>query len=144
LGYDDTCSIATASSSVAKVQVEVFAHFHEGAAERRSTIRNCVVYDDEFFVNNPVDVKENDELVVGYSLRLSRPFRSRRICPFPFQKPCTVECLSALRGSPSQFFRDSHKMWCTLAFGSRAKSHHARSTIPNDEDVTIHHVQLGT
>jgi hypothetical protein len=27
---------------------------------------------DEFFINNPLDVKENDEHALGYALRLSR------------------------------------------------------------------------
>jgi hypothetical protein len=51
------CHEATASSFVAKVRVEVFTHFHY-----------------KFFVNKPLDAKENDEHAIDFSLHLSHFF----------------------------------------------------------------------
>jgi hypothetical protein len=38
---------------------------------------------EEFFVNNPLDVKEDDEHAPDVALHLSRLLRSRQICTFP-------------------------------------------------------------
>jgi hypothetical protein len=37
---------------------------------------NCLAYQDELFVSNPFDVKENDEHALNFALHLSRLFRS--------------------------------------------------------------------
>jgi hypothetical protein len=36
----------------------------------------CLAYQDELFVSNPFDIKENDEHALDFALHLSRPFRS--------------------------------------------------------------------
>jgi hypothetical protein len=38
---------------------------------------DCLACQDEFFVNNSLDVKENDEHALDFALHLSRLFRSR-------------------------------------------------------------------
>jgi hypothetical protein len=37
----------------------------------------CLGLQDEFFVNNPLDVKENDEHALNFAFHLSRLFRSQ-------------------------------------------------------------------
>jgi hypothetical protein len=56
------CHDAAASSFVAKVHVEVFACFH--AVTVKVTVVcwiHCLACQDKFFVNSPLDVKENDD-----------------------------------------------------------------------------------
>jgi hypothetical protein len=73
------CRYATASSCVAEVWGEVFAHFHAAAIQRHSSIQtDCLVCHDEFFVNNSLDVKEIDE----NALCLSYRFRSQSVWTF--------------------------------------------------------------
>jgi hypothetical protein len=50
------CHDATASSFVTKVRGEAFVHFHTVTVICRI---DCLACRDEFFVNNPLDVKEN-------------------------------------------------------------------------------------
>jgi hypothetical protein len=50
------------------------------------TVLHC---QDEFFVNNPLDVKENDEHALGFALHLS-PFPVSVSLDMPFQHPCTA------------------------------------------------------
>jgi hypothetical protein len=38
---------------------------------------DCLACQDEFLLNNPLDVKENDEHALDFALHLSRLFRSR-------------------------------------------------------------------
>jgi hypothetical protein len=61
---------------VAKVQFEVFSHFHTVAVEHHSSLCNGLACQDEFFVNIPHDVKENDEHALNFVLHLSRLFQS--------------------------------------------------------------------
>jgi hypothetical protein len=69
---------ATASCFVAKVRGEVFAHFHT-VAVKVTVVRgiDCLVCDDEFYVNNPLNVKENDEYALDFAIHTSGPFQSR-------------------------------------------------------------------
>jgi hypothetical protein len=71
------CHDATASYFVAKVRIEVFAHFH-AVALNVTVVRgiDCLAYQDEFFVDNPLDIEENDEHALDFLLQLSRLFRS--------------------------------------------------------------------
>jgi hypothetical protein len=55
---------AAAISLVTKVRHEVFAHFQAFDCQ------------DEFFMSNPLDVKENDERALELALHLSRLFQS--------------------------------------------------------------------
>jgi hypothetical protein len=64
------CHEATASSFVAKVCGEVFAHV---TAVCRI---GCLACQNEFFVNNPLDSKENYEHVPDFALHLSCLFQS--------------------------------------------------------------------
>jgi hypothetical protein len=69
-------------------------------------------------VNNPLDVKENDEHVLDFALHLSRFF-------FFFSGLCEFG-LSVYGSSPSQFFRDLHKFVASIT-----KLNRARYTTPN-------------
>jgi hypothetical protein len=72
------CHDATASSFVAKVWGEVFAHFHSVAIKVTVVCGiDCLACQDEFFVNNPLDAEENDEHALNFALHLSRLFWSR-------------------------------------------------------------------
>jgi hypothetical protein len=56
------CPDATASSFVTKVLVEVTLHFHAVAVKVTIVCGiDCLACQDEFFVKNTLDVKENDE-----------------------------------------------------------------------------------
>jgi hypothetical protein len=55
------CCDETASSSVAKVQEEVFAHFHAVAVRRNSSA--C---QDELFVNNTLDEKKMMSMLLTF------------------------------------------------------------------------------
>jgi hypothetical protein len=57
---------------VVKVRSEVFSHFHAVAVKRHSSMRNCLTCQYELFMNNPLDVKENDEHAIDFALHLSR------------------------------------------------------------------------
>jgi hypothetical protein len=66
------CRDATARSFVAKVRGEVFAHFHSVAVKVTVVCGiDSSVCQDEFFVNTPLDVKENDEHAIHFALHLS-------------------------------------------------------------------------
>jgi hypothetical protein len=61
----------TAGSFVAKVWGKVFAHFNAFTVKHTVVCGTCwLTYQDEFFVNNPIDVKENDEHVLDFDLTL--------------------------------------------------------------------------
>jgi hypothetical protein len=71
------CCDATAISSVTKVQDKVFAQFHTVGVKRHMLCGiDCWACQDEFFVHNPFDVKENDEHVLDFALNLSHLFQS--------------------------------------------------------------------
>jgi hypothetical protein len=56
------CRDATASSFAAKVRDEFFAHVHAVAVNVTVICEiDCLACQDEFFVINPLDAKENDE-----------------------------------------------------------------------------------
>jgi hypothetical protein len=63
------CHDATASSSIAKVRGEVFAHFHAATIKVAVVCTiGCLAYQDKLFVNNPLDVKENYEHALDFAL----------------------------------------------------------------------------
>jgi hypothetical protein len=64
---------ATASYFVSIVQSEVFAHFHSLTV---MCVIDCLACQDEFFVNNPLDVTGNDNHFHYFILRPSHPFQS--------------------------------------------------------------------
>jgi hypothetical protein len=65
--------VATASSFVvAKVRGEVFSYFHAVAIIVMLVCgTDCLAWKDELFVNNTLDVKENDEHALDFALHLS-------------------------------------------------------------------------
>jgi hypothetical protein len=70
------CHDTTASSFVAKVRGEVFVHFHAVAVKVTVVCRiDCLACQDEFFVNTPFDVKDNDEHALDLALHLSHFLR---------------------------------------------------------------------
>jgi hypothetical protein len=79
---DVHCCDATASSFVAKVQGEVFANFR-AVVKCQSSMPNSLACQVEFFMNNTVDVEENDEHGLDCALHLSRLSRSWRVWIFP-------------------------------------------------------------
>jgi hypothetical protein len=72
-------SEARASSFLAKVRGEVFAHFQAVAVKRLQVVcgTDCLACQAELFVNNPLNAKENNEHALDFALQLSRHFRSR-------------------------------------------------------------------
>jgi hypothetical protein len=69
------CRDATARSCVTKVRGKVFAHFHAFDVKVTEVCGiDCLAYQDEFFVNNPFGVKENNEHVLECAFHLSRLF----------------------------------------------------------------------
>jgi hypothetical protein len=63
------CCDSTASSFFAKIQVEIVAHFQAVAVKVTVVCRiDCLACQDELFVNNPLDVKENDEQALDFAL----------------------------------------------------------------------------
>jgi hypothetical protein len=72
------CRDATASSFVATFQGESFAHFSAFAVKCHSSMWNGLFgLPGEFFVNKPLDVKENDEHALDFALQLSHLSRSQ-------------------------------------------------------------------
>jgi hypothetical protein len=72
------CRDAASISFVVKVRGEVFSHFQAVAVLFTVACGiGCLAYQDEFFANNSLDVKENDEHALDFSLHLSRLFRSQ-------------------------------------------------------------------
>jgi hypothetical protein len=62
------CRDASAGSFFAKARGEVFPHFHAVAVKRHSSMRNCLFgVPGRIFVNNPLDVKENDEYSLDFA-----------------------------------------------------------------------------
>jgi hypothetical protein len=101
------CRYTTASSFVVKVRVEVFARSHAVAVRHHSSMRNWVLAcQDEFFVNNRLDVKENDERIAYFAPHLSRLFRSdlNRAC-VRLVLPSPNSCLIIARISVTLFPR---------------------------------------
>jgi hypothetical protein len=67
----------------AKVRGEVFEHFHAVTANVTVVYGiECLAWQDEFFVNNPLDIKENDEHAIDVAFPPSRLFWSRRVWTF--------------------------------------------------------------
>jgi hypothetical protein len=70
------CHDAAASYFVAKVQREVFAHFH--AVTIKVTVVcgiGCLAYQDKIFMNNPLDLN-NDEHALDFALHMSHLLQS--------------------------------------------------------------------
>jgi hypothetical protein len=105
--------VATASSFVAKVGGgggEGFTHFHAVAVKHHSSMWNWLFgLQDEFFVINPFDVKENDEHALDFALHLFA-FSVSVSLDFPFTaydffpNACLI-----IAGSPSHFSKISTK-----------------------------------
>jgi hypothetical protein len=119
------CRDATARSLVVKVRGEVFAHFHAVAVKVAVICAiHCLARHDEFFVNNPRDVKKNYEYVLAFLLLLhpSLLFPSQWVWPFRiWLMPSSQTLICPLLGSPLHNFRDLH-VWCCSFVGSIAKS----------------------
>jgi hypothetical protein len=62
---------ATASSLVVNVWGKVFAHFRAVAVKCHHVNETISACQDEFFVNNPLDIKENDENALDLALHQS-------------------------------------------------------------------------
>jgi hypothetical protein len=72
------CRDETASSFVAKVRREVFTHFQAVAVKVTVVYGiNRLACQNEFFVNNPLDVNENDEHSLDFAPYFSNLFRYR-------------------------------------------------------------------
>jgi hypothetical protein len=72
------CHDATASSFVTNVQGKIFTHFHAVAIKVIVVCRiDCLACQDEYLVNNPLDVKENYKHALDFYLGLSYLFQSQ-------------------------------------------------------------------
>jgi hypothetical protein len=70
------CHDATAISFVARVRGEVFAYFHAVTEKVTVVCRiDSLACQDDFFVNNALNVKENDEHALDFALHLSHFFQ---------------------------------------------------------------------
>jgi hypothetical protein len=74
-GFGEMCCDVTARSLVTKVWVKFFTHFHAVTAVCGI---DCLVCQDEFFVNNPLDIEENVEHGLEFAVHLSHLFF---VCP---------------------------------------------------------------
>jgi hypothetical protein len=54
---------------------------------------DSLAYQNKFFLNNPLDIKENYEHALDFALRLS-PFSICREPSMPFKHPCTAHAVS--------------------------------------------------
>jgi hypothetical protein len=71
------CHDATTSSFFDEVRGEVFAHFHSHHKNVTEICGiDCSACQNEFFMKNPHDVKENEEHALDFTLHLSHPFKS--------------------------------------------------------------------
>jgi hypothetical protein len=78
------CCDATTSTFAAKVRREVFAHFmHSPYNVIVVGGIDCLAFQEEFFVNNLIDVKENDEHSLAFVLHLPRLFSLSASLNFP-------------------------------------------------------------
>jgi hypothetical protein len=84
------CRGATACSFVAEVRGEVFAHLHAVAVKVAVMCGiDWLACQDEFFMNDHLDVKGNDEHALDFALQLSRRFSVSA----SFDFPCTAHTL---------------------------------------------------
>jgi hypothetical protein len=72
------CLDATASSFVTKLRGEAFVHIHAAKCGI-----DCFTCQDEFFVDHPLDIKENDEHALDFAFHLSLLFSVPVILDFP-------------------------------------------------------------
>jgi hypothetical protein len=86
------CRDATVIFFATEVQGEVFAHSHVVALKVTGVCEiDCLACQDEFFVNNPLDVKENNEHALDFALHLSlSPFSVSVSMDIPLNYPCTA------------------------------------------------------
>jgi hypothetical protein len=125
------CRDATASSFVAIVRGEVFAHFYAVAVKLTVVCEiDCSVCHDEFFANNPLVVKENDEHTL-YSSPVLLLFRSRWVWAFRVRLMLSSPkaCLIIARVSValfSRFLQDLMLFLCRI----HCESHQARYMTP--------------
>jgi hypothetical protein len=93
-----------------------------------------LVCQEALFVNNPLDIKENNGRALDFAPHLSRLFRSHWVWTFCIRLVLYFPnaCLIIGRVSVSLFFWDLHKIWCCSFVGSIAILHQARYTTPNE------------
>jgi hypothetical protein len=132
------CLHATAISFVAKFQGEVFANFRAVAVKVTVLCGiDCLACQDEFFVNSPLDIKENaekgnDENALDFSIHLSRLFRSRGVWVFRERLMLSSPKAYIIIARVSVAISPRYELILTpLAVGSIAESHQARYTTPN-------------
>jgi hypothetical protein len=76
------CHDATVSSFVARVQCEVFTHFHAVAVKHHSSMRNWLFGHSGWILWEPLD-DEDDEHTLEFTLYLSRLFSVSVSLDFP-------------------------------------------------------------
>jgi hypothetical protein len=78
------CRDTTASSFAVKVLGRILPHIFTQSPQNVTIVCriDCLPYQDEFFINNPLYVKENDEHAPDFPLQLSRFFHSRWVWTF--------------------------------------------------------------
>jgi hypothetical protein len=109
------CCDTTASSFDAKVQGNIFAHFHAVTVKRHSTV-DCMASQEKVFVSNPIYVTEIDEHALHFALHLSCLLGSQWVWTFPCKHPCMAhalfpQCLSTIITRVSiTFFLRMHKI----------------------------------
>jgi hypothetical protein len=100
---------------------------------------DCLVCQDEFFVNNSLDIKKNNEDAVDLAVHLSRHSNNRVRLKLSSRNACLS--IKSLPGLSPHIFRCLRKIWCRSFVGFIAKSHQARyMTTQNKKNVKYHHV----
>jgi hypothetical protein len=131
---------------VAKVLVEVFAHFHAVAVKRRSGIRNWLFgLSGRILCEQSPWCQINDEHAPDLAPHLSHLFRFLWVLTFRVRLMLSLPnaCLITARFSVV-LFRDLYTIWSCSFVGSIAKSHQARYTTPNKRtDETLDSVRGG-
>jgi hypothetical protein len=94
---------------------------------------DCLICQDYFFENNPLDIKENYEHFLDFALHLSRPLSVSVSLDFP----CTAYAFFPERVSKHfQGLRSTYSEICTK-FYEHSLSDPSRNRTPNKKDVKI-------
>jgi hypothetical protein len=108
---------ATASSFGVKVRDEVFTHFQAVAVKRTEVCEiGCLACQDGFFVNNPLDVKENMSMLLTFLFTSLTFSRSRCVLIFRVRLMLSSPnaCLIVARISIALFLRFAQNLMLFL------------------------------
>jgi hypothetical protein len=91
--WDDALSWCNSQFFCRQILGWSLRHSHAVAVKRHSSMGTSFTHD-EFFVSNPLNVKENAEYALDFALHLSHPFWSRWVWAFRLSAHCFVQGLN--------------------------------------------------